>query len=148
MKKFSNNEYVEKKYAGNQIIKNELYEMISTVLKTNNKEYYINNYNEIVESIEKIVNVELVKEEINYYKNNILNMKTFKQFNERYDENYDDDRYKNMYVVYIGNDKHSAWDEEEDALNQIRVLEENGYKNCYHNYEGVSEFVENGHYFV
>ena len=53
-----------------------------------------------------------------------------------------------MYVVYVNDERHSAWDEEEDANKQIDTLEDNGYKNCYYEYEPVEEFVEDGHYYV
>lgn len=41
---------------------------------------------------------------------------------------------------------HSAWFSVKEANNQIRVLNDYGYKRCY--YEKIDHNYENGHYFV
>ncbi len=52
-----------------------------------------------------------------------------------------------MFVVYIGTEKHSAWDTLTEARNQIRVLKEAGYTDVRYEYEDGAHY-ENGQYFV
>ena len=34
-------------------------------------------------------------------------------------------------IVYVNGEKHSAWQNEAEAIKQIEVLGNSGYKNCY-----------------
>jgi len=52
-----------------------------------------------------------------------------------------------MYIVRLrDNKKHSAWDSLTEALKQIHVLKDNGYRDCY--FEEMDCNYSNGHYFV
>lgn len=54
---------------------------------------------------------------------------------------------KNMYIVRLkNNEKHSAWNTEAEANNQIKVLHSYGYRACF--WEELNCDYINGHYFV
>ncbi len=52
-----------------------------------------------------------------------------------------------MWFVYINNEKHSVWNTKTEAIKQIEVLINNGYRNVYYD-EIKTESYNNGHYFV
>jgi hypothetical protein len=57
-----------------------------------------------------------------------------------------------MFIVYIGKEKHSAWNTEGEARHQIRILRDHGYENKGKDNLWI-DFIEgatypNGHYFV
>jgi hypothetical protein len=53
-----------------------------------------------------------------------------------------------MYIIYLEDGtKHSAWRSNSEAVKQIEVLENHGYRDVWYDYiEGLN--LENGHYFV
>ncbi len=52
-----------------------------------------------------------------------------------------------MWIVYIGGDKHSAWETIREAKNQKRVLIDYGYKDISFEYDKKADYP-NGYYFV
>lgn len=55
---------------------------------------------------------------------------------------------KQMWLVYIGEDKHSAWEDMSGASNQVKVLKEHGYKDASMTPEEVYDGIDDGHYFA
>ena len=55
-----------------------------------------------------------------------------------------------MFVVILeSNEKHSAWNTREEAMNQLRVLIEYGYRRPHVKYyDGLKGNFSNGYYFV
>lgn len=52
-----------------------------------------------------------------------------------------------MYIVKINDEKHSAWETKSEAIYQIKVLKDYGYKGMTLEFDATIE-VENGRYFV
>lgn len=53
-----------------------------------------------------------------------------------------------MYIVRLeNNEKHSAWNTKQEALKQIDVLKNYGYRYPYYEYISGADYP-NGHYFV
>jgi len=55
-----------------------------------------------------------------------------------------------MFIVILeSNEKHSAWNSRDEAMNQLRILKDYGYKRPHVKfYEGFKGQFENGYYFV
>lgn len=51
-----------------------------------------------------------------------------------------------MYLVKIEGEKHSAWNTKKEAINQIRVLKDCGYKSLSYDFDSTID-TENGHYY-
>jgi hypothetical protein len=51
-----------------------------------------------------------------------------------------------MYVVMIGNTRHSAWNTVQEALKQIKVLKEYGYKQVKYSSDPTVNTI-NGYYY-
>ena len=49
-------------------------------------------------------------------------------------------------IVFVDNEKHSAWDDARQARKQVAVLINNGYRDVH--FEYIDHNYENGHYFV
>jgi len=55
-----------------------------------------------------------------------------------------------MWIVYIGNKKHSIWNTRQEAMHQLNVCKEHGMTRAWDNshIEQIDANYENGHYFV
>ena len=49
-------------------------------------------------------------------------------------------------IVFVGGSPHSAWNSKDEAIKQMEVLINSGYKNVH--YEFIDHNYENGYYFV
>lgn len=53
------------------------------------------------------------------------------------------------YIVFISDRiKHSAWTSKQEAIHQLNVLREHGYRKHELRIEQIDHTYENGHYFV
>lgn len=53
-----------------------------------------------------------------------------------------------MFIVKIKGKRHSIWESNREAWKQVDTLLNHGYKSIEVSYTHVTEFFENGHYFV
>ncbi len=51
-----------------------------------------------------------------------------------------------MYLVWIGKTRHSAWNTMQEALRQIKILKEYGYKQVKYTYDPTVNTI-NGYYY-
>lgn len=52
-----------------------------------------------------------------------------------------------MWIVYVNGKRHSAWLNQADAVHQVHVLRDHGYKGLDYCYDDTTS-CEDGHYYV